>query len=222
MTVQQGAYQQPQPEQGGVQGALQRQIGPLKTWQWGVAIGGAILLWRVARGSNDSPSTSAFVPASSDASGDGINNGNDTGGLPTVSISKTVDKVFKYYQATLKVKTPIRDKTGKIIGYFKPGRTIKLGTPIKVGKRTFYPILNMPGKYLQLKDIKAVITPIYGNQTTTTTTTSTPPTTSASIAAATTTQEAQPYYGNNYTSPLSSISGSIPTIDTQSQISSLN
>lgn len=217
MTQQQGYYAQ--PEEGGVSGALQRQIGPLKTWQWGIAIGGAFLLWRFARGgSSGSSSGNAFVPASTDSSGGAINDGNDTGGLPTVSVNKTVDKVLKYYQTTLTRTTAIWDAHGHKVGQFTTGRTIKLGAKVKINGQWWYPIINMPGKYLGASAVKVI--PVYGNQTTTTTTTTTPPTISAMLASPTTTNTAQPYYGTQQLNT-TSVGGSSPTIDTQTPISSL-
>lgn len=218
MTQQQGYYAQ--PEEGGVSGALQRQIGPLKAWQWGVAVGGAVLIWHFARGgSNSGSSGTAFVPASTDSGGGAINDGNDSGGLPTTSVSTVVDKVLKYYQTTLKRTTAIWDAHGHKVGQFASGRTIKLGAKVKINGKWWYPIINMPGKYLAASAVSVV--PVYGDQTTTTTTTTTPPV-SAQIASASLTQEAQPYFNTRSTAaPNVSVGGSSPAIDTHTSISSL-
>lgn len=215
-----------EPEQGGIQGALSRQIGPLKAWQWGVIIGGAGLLYVIisnrSGGSQNSNLADATVPFTSV--------GDSAGSLPgtttTTTVKEYVNKTLLYYRAKAKKKISIRDKTGKVVGYIAAGRTILLGKAVKINGKTYYPIINMPGKYvagLSWFDI----TPIYGG-------TEKPPATTSSTSNAVSTQLSAPDLSSNRQASLKiedigKYTGQIvphfahpspPTIDTQTQITS--
>lgn len=149
-------------EQGGIQGALSRQIGPLKAWQWGLVIGGAGLLYFYLRGGSGGggggSTTTTQVPFTS--TGDGLNaqNGVNTALVRVPSIKKTV----AYFRATTEKRTPIFNKAGKITGYFKPGRNLILGKRIKINGRWYFTILNMPGKFVRDSWVDQV--PVYNEQ----------------------------------------------------------
>jgi hypothetical protein len=163
----QEAYAEPE-EQGGVKGALSRQIGPLKAWQWGIVAGVAGLIYLYVKGGSSGgggSTTTATVPFTSNGS-DGVSN--------VVTTTKKIGQKFLYWKATIKKKVPIVDKNGKVLGYFAAGRTILLGARIKIRGTWYYPILNMPGKYLKANSSAITYVPVYGDSTEATTTTTTP------------------------------------------------
>lgn len=180
-----GPYEQaPQQAGSSVSEALQKQIGPLKAWQWGVAIGGAGLLFLFIRGrSSGSSSTTTTVPFTSDTSGDpsGVagssdnpihtivdnlpdltGGGSDGGGGGGGTDPGTVIKKLLYTSAKVLKKAPIVDARGKVVGHVAQGRTLALGSRLKVNGKWLYPILNMPGKYVG-GGSNFHLTPVYTN-----------------------------------------------------------
>lgn len=193
----QGGYEQ--QEQGGVSGAFSRQLGPLKVWQWGLVVAGAALLYFVVvkRGSSGSSSdtTTAFAPASTDANGNPVLG--DLSNIPipnvTVQVTQNITKKLLYYKEHLKARTNIYDKAGKVIGHFPAGKTLLLGAAVKLHGIWYYPIINMPGKYLRATaGVKAGLTPIYQNTVDTPTVTTSGQVTTAQVNSPTVTAEALP------------------------------
>ena len=199
--------------EGGVKGALTRKLGPLAAWQWGVAVGGGLLIYFYLRGggpgsggSSGTTGANAMVPFTSNGS-DGISN------VVSTVVKKTQE--IRYYSAKMVKKVPIRDRTGKIVGYFAAGRTILLGKAVMINGKRMYPILNMPGKYLWdqgaagFAKTTLILTPVYADSTATTTTTTTP--TSAQLSMPSFTAESEqlsnvglfhaPVLGGNSTTP---------------------
>jgi hypothetical protein len=168
MTQAQYAEAQPDGQQGNV---LTRQLGPLKTWQWGIAVAGAVLVYKYVLGGgggNSGASTTTTVPTSDSTSGG--TSGNDTGiGATTVQniTNQFTNPLYKYFYAVLTgTKNPLYNSKGKLIGYTK-ARKLWLGKPIKIRGIWYYPILNMPGKYLKASShviIESTTTPPPGAQ----------------------------------------------------------
>lgn len=155
----------PAPAQGGgnpIVNTLNKQLGPLKAWQWGVAIGGAFLLFKVisGRGSSGGDSTTTTVPSSTDENGNPLDFASLTDAVNALgnkvdqieapdNVIATVQKKLAYYRASVKHRAPIFDKSGKVIGHLAAGRKLLLGARVKIGGEYYYPILNMPGKYVK-------------------------------------------------------------------------
>lgn len=171
-----------QEAQGGgnaVTDALNKQIGPLKAWQWGIAVGGAVLLYMVISGRTGGGSgTNTTVPFTSGTdpntpsgagplgdTGDPIHVIVDAitpsdGSVPV--ITPTIKKLL-YTSARVVKQAPIVDKNGKVIGHLTAGRTILLGAKVKINGKWLYPILNMPGKYVG-GGSNFRLTPVYQNE----------------------------------------------------------
>lgn len=172
----------PQQDQGGLSGALSRQIGPLKAWQWGVAVGGAILLYKYVTGgfSGGGTSTGVNVPFTNvPAPGDNTADGSGIvpapsptptpapsppgfGIVPPLPDFKTTPIVkqmpapvqqFQYFWATRlgsQTKAPLYSRQNKLLGYTNL-KTLLLGPAVKFANgQWYYPVLNMPGKYIHI------------------------------------------------------------------------
>lgn len=64
-------YVEEQPEEGGIKGALTKQLGPLPVWSWAIIIVGGVLLYRILRGSG--ASSNGGTVGSTDNTGGGLN-----------------------------------------------------------------------------------------------------------------------------------------------------
>ncbi len=163
----QGAYSAPPAEEGGIKGALNKQLGPLKAWQWGLAVGGAVLVFKwfgrgaTSGGSSSGDTTNANVP-SSDYGGGGTNGGFQT--LPTnySTVTRTILGKLLYYKTTLTQRTPIYNSKGKIVGYYSAGKTLVFASKVKIGKAWYYKVLNT-NQYVKayFVDKTSKVSPIY-------------------------------------------------------------
>jgi hypothetical protein len=150
----------PPAEQGG-ENVLTRQLGPLKTWQWGLAIGGAFMLYRfLTTGSlfgGGSSSTSALVPSS-----DGSTNGDiKSGGVIYQNITKTITKGYKLVMV-VRGRTPIYDSKGRFTGHYITSTTRDIVGTYKIGGKIFYKLANgwyiLASKYTLIKEVPTTTT----------------------------------------------------------------
>lgn len=210
-------YQQPAATEGQGESVLTKQLGPLKTWQWGVAVGAVFLLYRwFTTGSlfgSGSSTTSTTVPFTSTGDTGSTSGGNTNGG--TSGGTTTPSNPIKYitsYIAKITSRTPIYNSAGKVIGYVTKA-TYKLGTRIKVNGRWLYPVLSHPGWFVAAGNyIETIRTPV---------TTSANASVQPAVAEPATVQVMAPTTTNFSNPPfkaLTTLEGSPPAIDHTSPV----